>query len=184
MADAPDKAMQFLFIRQLCAEVKYLDGDAAEIGVYQGASAEVICEALPEATVYLFDSFAGMPAAMCTAGLDMHVAGDFGDTSLSKVQSRLERFDNAYFVPGNIPESFNGKDIRLSFTHIDCDLYKSTKAAIEWAWENTIPGGVILDDDYLCSSCAGAKKAIDEFLADHPRTSVVFHNRLAIIRRK
>lgn len=184
MADPPEKVLQFSVIRELCREVQFLDGDAAEIGVYQGDSAEVICEALSEATVYLFDTFAGMPA-VARVGLDEHVAGDFGDTSIERVQRKLDRFENAYLIPGCVPQSFEGHDhVSLAFTHIDCDLYESTKAALAWAWEHTIPGGVILDDDYGCLSCLGAKKAVDEFIAENPRTSFVVRDRLAIIRRK
>lgn len=176
--------IQHVVLQELCQEVKNLVGDAAEIGVYRGETAEIICEALTNSTVFLFDTFSGMPA-MCVAGLDEHVQGDFKDTSVKKVQQRLARFDNTSFVAGIVPDSFVGFDhLELKLVHIDVDLYRSTKDAVSWAWNHLVRGGVILDDDYACISCRGAKKAIDEFIESHPEASFLVRNRLAIIRRK
>ena len=38
-----------------------LDGDMAEVGVFQGGSAKLICEAKGERKFYLFDTFEGLP---------------------------------------------------------------------------------------------------------------------------
>ena len=38
-----------------------LEGDLAEVGVYQGGSAKLICEAKKEKSLYLFDTFTGLP---------------------------------------------------------------------------------------------------------------------------
>ena len=43
-------------------EVKDVSGDLAEVGVAEGGSATVICEAKKEKTVHLFDTFTGLPA--------------------------------------------------------------------------------------------------------------------------
>ena len=38
-----------------------LEGDLAEVGVYQGGSAKLICEVKKEKKLYLFDTFTGLP---------------------------------------------------------------------------------------------------------------------------
>ena len=38
-----------------------IEGDIAEVGVYKGGSAKLICEATNKKPVYLFDTFEGLP---------------------------------------------------------------------------------------------------------------------------
>lgn len=195
-----EELAQKILIRECCAAVKDLAGDAAEIGVHQGHSAKTICELLPDSTVYLFDTFCGFPAEMVTAGVDYHKAGgEFRDTSVERVTKALASVSNYVLVPGVFPKSANGEVIRgipgmapmcnadyhcwcLRFVHIDCDLYKSTLAALHWCWPLLVPGGMVLNDDYGCSSCAGAKKAVDEFCDLHWLKIERKHNR-AMLRK-
>ncbi len=150
-------------LRWCCEQVKDLSGDAAELGVYQGESAKIILPQFPDSTVYLFDTFSGIPAEMCTAGVDHHTGGTFGDTSLRAVQEYLADHKNATYYVGDIETTTKYCHAPLRFVHVDVDTYKSTKVALEWAWELLVPGGLILDDDCYCGSCPGATKAMQEF---------------------
>src|SRR5579863_7790867 len=38
-----------------------LDGAMAELGVYEGSSARIMCEAKDDRPIYLFDTFSGLP---------------------------------------------------------------------------------------------------------------------------
>lgn len=176
-----DDRAQHELIERFCLEVNSLEGDAVEIGVHQGASAALICKHLPNATVYLFDTFEGMPAEMVTPGVDEHKAKDFNDTSLKTTRERLKNATNAVLVPGVFPQSATVQP-KIKFAHVDVDLYLSTKAALEWCWPLLVDGGVLLNDDYGCGSCRGAKKAVDEFVATHNASCEVIWNR-AILRR-
>lgn len=176
-----DDLAQEKMIRDCCQEVLHLDGDAAEIGVHQGQSALLICRLLEDSAVYLFDTFSGMPEEMITAGVDYHRAKAFDDTSVNSVKLRLSAVDNAVIIPGVFPRSATVKP-RIKFAHIDVDLYLSTKAALEWCWTLLVDGGVILNDDYGCGTCGGAKKAVDEFCAATGASCEVKLNR-AILRR-
>lgn len=177
-----DDLAQKKLIELCCEEVKHLSGDAVEIGVHRGDSATLICNLLKDSTVYLFDTFIGMPKEMVTPGLDSHRASDFSDTSVSMVRMRLSSAANAVLVPGVFPNSATVQP-RIRFAHIDVDLYLSTKAALEWCWPLLVPGGVVLNDDYGCGSCPGAKKAVDEFVEESDAALTVSMNR-AILRRR
>lgn len=171
-------------IRRFCDEVRDLTGDAAEFGVYQGMSARLICEMLPESTVYLFDTFTGMPEDMVSSGIDFHSAGSFRDTSIQAVQKELIAHHNYILVPGEFSETGRLFNLPLKFVHIDCDLYKSTAAALDIAWPLLVPGGVILDDDYRCSSCPGAFKAVNEFVQRNSDARLEVLGTRAVIRRQ
>lgn len=176
-----DDICQKFLIRRCCSEVQHLAGDAVEVGVHRGDSADMICELLPDSTVYLFDTFTGMPKEKVVETIDYHRAGAFNDTSLEHVTKRLKDRPNARIVQGVFPQSANVEPT-IRFAHVDVDLYMSTKEALDWIWPRMVDGGVLLNDDYGCSSCAGAKKAVDEFVAIHGAQCEVTHRR-AILRR-
>lgn len=172
-------------LTQCCREASTVCGDAAEIGVYQGHGAELICSLLPESTVYLFDTFKGTPRETITTGKDgSYRGGEFSDTSEQLVRAMLGSHKNYQLVPGVFPGSASTvpSHVRLRFVHLDVDTYYGTLKGLEWAWSRLVPGGVLLDDDYACPSCPGAKAAVNEFCGTHGLTPEITKRR-AIIRR-
>lgn len=152
-------------LKRCCRELANVPGDIAEIGVWKGESARCILAHTHGCKVYLYDTFTGFPPEMCLSGVDFHTAGGFNDTSLAEVEKRLQPYaDRVVIRPGVFPATAMDDNGPFRLIHIDCDLYLSTKAAIEWAADRLSPGGLILSDDYYCGSTAGAKKAIDEWL--------------------
>lgn len=171
-------------IKECCAATASLTGDIAEIGVWRGDSAECILDNSGGCHVWLYDTFTGMPP-ITIRGLDYHTAGAFGDTSLVLVQGKLARFgDRVIYRPGVFPTSAAADRAPLRFVHIDCDLYLSTKAAIEWSCQRLVDGGVILSDDYGCSSAAGAAKAFNEWVEQHKQWQLVKRNYRAVMSRQ
>jgi len=177
--------IQERIIRDCHREVSHLTGDVAEIGVYQGESAELITGLFQDSTVHLFDTFQGMPKEMHVEGLDGNAPGSFNGNKLREtVANRLYRYGSQVKIhQGVFPKTAAGLKPRLKFVHIDCDLYLSTKEALKWAWELLEPGGIALDDDCYCTSCHGARKAIDEFVLTRQDALVEKRDRLAIIRK-
>ena len=51
---------------------------------------------------------------------------------------------------------------RISFLHLDMDVYEPTLFALEQCWDRIIKGGIVVIDNY--NAVFGATKAIDEFL--------------------
>lgn len=169
-------------LRDCLKRLDSLPGSVAEIGVFTGDSAKVILS-MTNCTVHLFDTFEGMPKGVPVEGLDDHKVGDF-KASQESVEKELKQYlDRIAWHPGVFPATAVPIPGGLKFAHIDCDLYQTTLAAAFWAWEQLIPGGEILDDDYGASSCRGAKKAIDEFLAATPQATSEKAGTRMIIRK-
>jgi len=139
-----------------------LEGDMAEVGVYQGGSAKIICEAKNQRALHLFDTFAGLPKV---SEKDMHFGvkywkdGEFSNTSEGAVRDYLSRYKNVFFHKGRFPETANPvKDTKFSFVHLDVDLYQSTLDCLEFFYPHLIRGGVILTHDYHTNGVQSAFK--------------------------
>lgn len=136
-----------------------LDGAAAEVGVFKGATARLILEALPGKTLHLCDTFEGLPDSQ--DGLDK---GQYCGT-LEEVRQYLDdprvRFHHGYFPRDTGLEI---ADEKFAFVHLDVDYYDGTLAALEFFWPRMVKGGVVLTHDY--GWLPGPTRAFDEFFRD------------------
>jgi len=140
------------------------EGDMAEVGVYQGGSAKLICEAKKEKTLYLFDTFTGLPKL---SDDDTHFGekywyeNQFSNTSVDSIKKLLDAYENVQIIKGEFPKS--GEEItdkKFCFVHLDVDLYKSTIDSLRFFFPKMISGGIILMHDYHSD---GIQKAFREF---------------------
>ncbi len=154
-------------------ERKAVSGDIVQCGVFKGGSAAILAtstaSAVPARTLWLFDSFEGLP----TGG------EKDGDYAIGRTGAAAGTIDNVNKIMriANVPER------RLSIVqgwfqdtfptvqtgpiavlHLDADLYDSTKLALERFYDLLSPGGYLVIDDYG-SRWEGCKKAVDEFFA-------------------
>jgi len=141
---------------------QYKDYKAAELGVYKGGTAYIIASQI-KMPIYLYDTFEGMPE---TTEFDLHSKGDFNDCSFESVSQFLKEFEYVFLIKGKFPESAFLFEQDLGLVHLDCDIYESTKAGLEYFYPRVIKGGSIILDDYDFRSTPGVKKAVDEFLSD------------------
>jgi hypothetical protein len=167
-------------IAECCEKVKNLAGDAAEIGVYQGESATLICKLLPTTTLWMFDTLCGFPPEQL-GKFDFVKPKDFSDTSLDIVADVMKPHTNYNLLIGTFPDTAKHLDVRLKFVHVDCDTEFCTQAALEWAWPKLVPGGILLDDDYI-SGCTGARVAVDRFCKAHKLTPYVRDGRAVLTK--
>ncbi len=139
-----------------------------ECGVYKGVTACLLASIIKPsgAKLRLFDTFEGMPPTDPT--IDAHKAGDFSDTSLEEVSRQVTQiYPVVDFRKGFIPDTFVGLEYcRISFAHIDVDIYSSVRDSLEFIFPRLIIGGAIIFDDYAWGSCKGARKAVDEFFRE------------------
>jgi hypothetical protein len=146
-----------------------LPGDMAEVGVYRGGSARILCEVKGARRLHLFDTFEGIPDA--DTRVDRHHEGDYADTSVDRVRSYLQAFDGVLFYKGRFPDTARvlvEQDTRFSFVHLDADVYESTRSALEFFVPRLVPGGILVSHDFRSISCPGVRRAFDEFFRDRP----------------
>ena len=117
------------------------DGLALEFGVWSGTTLRVIADAR-HGEVYGFDSFQGLPEDWRTG----FPAGIFEVDGLPEVPG-------AELVVGLFSDSLPGflaeHSGPVSFLHVDCDLYSSTRTVLEHVGPRLRPGSIVLFDEYL-----------------------------------
>lgn len=144
-----------------------IEGDIAEVGVYQGGSAKLICEAKKGKTLHLFDTFEGLPKVTeedTHFGMKYWETGEFKNTSVENVKKYLSKYTDVKFYKGKFPDTVEPIDKKqFSFVHLDVDLYQSTLDCLKFFFPRMVNGGVILTHDFHTS---GVKKAFDEYFKD------------------
>jgi O-methyltransferase len=163
-----------------------VNGDFCEAGVYRGGTARLLWRVLDRSNgqqhLHLFDTFSGMPKA--DPRRDVHREDDFADTSVETVSAFVGGGQRVVYHQGLIPHTFHGlEDMQLSLSHIDVDIYQSVSDCCAFIYPRTMPGGIILFDDYGLPSCPGARQAVDEFFADKPEFPIVLRTAQAIVFR-
>src|SRR5262245_26199359 len=159
----------------------HLDGDFAECGVFKGGTALLLCRVLqnhrltanPNKTLYLFDSFEGLPHENPSHD-NVYGKGTFAIDSVESVKQLLSDFRSfTDFRKGWIPETFHGLgDRRYAFAHIDVDMYQSALDCCRYFYPRLVTGGVLIFDDYGFPAARGEKDAVDEFFADKPESPI------------
>jgi O-methyltransferase len=150
-----------------------IEGAIAEVGVYKGNTAKVICETKGERPLFLFDTFEGMPETKITDRDDWE-PNTHTDNSVASVRAYLADYPNVYFVSGIFPESINNysahrlKEQTFSLVNLDVDLYQSTLDALNFFYPRLTIGGRLISHNYNLKdspggNTPGVKSAFCEF---------------------
>ena len=160
----------------------------AEVGVFRGGVAKMLCLLNKDFNVYLFDTFEGMPNkhsdfdVMDTGDIR---CGEFKDLELKNIEIFFEQDKNAVFKIGTFPETSKGLENEIfSFCHIDCDLYYSCLESMNFFYPRLCKKGLIIVDDYGRPECPGVKKSIDEYCNENNILINVLPDFQVIIRKK
>lgn len=140
-----------------------IEGPICEFGVYMGRTINFISSLVKNKIVYGFDSFEGLPETW-RFGFE---EGTFAVGCLPKVNENV-RLIKGWFndtLPEFIKE-FNGP---VSFIHIDCDLYSSTKAIFDFLSNKIVPGTIFVFDEFFNYPGwkNGEYKAFSEFIEQY-----------------
>ncbi|MBK9136828.1 MAG: class I SAM-dependent methyltransferase [Betaproteobacteria bacterium] len=160
-------------VSQLLRLTAAVPGDTAEVGVFQGAMSWLILRAnAGQRQHHLFDSFEGLSNPNPVDG--NHWTQGALACGEEAVRRNLAEFRGHFrSYKGWVPERFHEiEDHRFSFVHIDVDLYEPTRASLEFFYPRMCPGGIIVCDDYNFTTCPGATRAVNDFLADRPEKMV------------
>jgi len=189
---------RFLAHAELFRKTLDVPGDIAEVGVFRGAGLftwanllEAYCIGDRTKMVVGFDNWSGFSGLAPEDGPELEElqkkAGGFSPGEhFAELESAIKIFDNDRFVPwkpriqlvhGEIEQTVpqfvaNNPGVRFSLIHMDCDLYRPTKAAIEALWPRLSRGGLMLLDEYGIRDWPGETKAVDELLASLPGVRV------------
>lgn len=147
-------------------------GDIVEVGTWRGGTSLVIAASArkhkPTSTVYLCDTYKGI--ALAGPEDNYHKDGDFGDATKEQVNKLLtdQELNNFKILEGIFPHETAHliPSIKISFLHIDVDVYAGYIAILKWAQDRLVDNAIIVFDDYSAQSCLGAKKAVDEYFKD------------------
>lgn len=139
-------------------------GAMAEAGVFMGGSARLICEAKGAAPLHLFDVFEtlqrqpGAPASDSETAVKEHFGNVYA--TLDPVRKLLSGYGEVHFHPGLFPASAADLgDTRFGFVHLDMDLARSTRDALDFFHPRLLPGGILIGDDYNLADVRGAFEA-------------------------
>ncbi len=176
-----------------------IQGDIVECGVWKGGSMMLIAKKLLQAkdqnrNLYLFDTFEGMsePGDKDVSAVDNNKAEDLLDkadkfegrnvwcySSLDEVKENLRKtsYDTTkiFFIKGKVEDTLPYPSMgKIALLRLDTDWYESTKHELETLYDNLVPGGVLIIDDY--GHWSGSRMAVDEFVEN--RKLNLFLNRI------
>ena len=103
---------------------------------------------------------------------------------------KKKNFKNFQLIMGNIEQTIpkflkKNKKLKISFLHLDLDVYKPTIFALEKLYKKVSKNGIILIDDY--GQLKGATKATKNFLKKNKKLKIQrlsFNKRLYFIEKK
>jgi len=160
-------------------------GDFCEFGVASGNmlitaySISKMYKHLTPMHFFGFDSFNGLPKTDNV--LDKHSGWKTGDFcyGIAEVEKTFKKAglarDKYTLVPGFFEESLkeavaiNHNIEKISYAHIDCDYYTSTKTVLNFIKPYLVDGAIIDFDDYYCypSNSQGEPRAFTEWLEEN-----------------
>ncbi len=142
-----------------------MSGAMAEVGVFRGGSAKLICEVKGDKPLHLFDTYEGLPPS-CEADRGIHREHQY-TCGLEEIQRYLSDYDNLHFHKGIFPHSAaDVPEQTYCFVHFDVDLYEGTRGCLEYFYPRMQRGGIMISHDY--SILAGVEKAFHEFFEGKP----------------
>lgn len=174
----PDLVYVKEFLR-LLEETEGVEGDVVECGVWIGRSLALISGSLrrmrSRRVVHGFDSFKGFPSPTTMDRRDDGTLyekvreGYFSDTTEEIVRARLRLVgmqDRVILHKGYFAETLpRYSSPKVSFAHLDCDLYESYRVCLEYLWPKVAPGGIMVFDEMNAVSFPGGCRAIDKFFS-------------------
>lgn len=144
-----------------------LPGDMAEVGVYRGGSAKLICKVKGDRPLHLFDTFEGLP---CDGGEGSEFKKGMYPADFEEVKAKFANEKNVNLYKGLFPDTAGPiKDKKFSFVHLDVDICSSMVSCLNFFYGGMVTGGVIISHDY---GQADIKKAFSEFFKDKPEIVV------------
>lgn len=124
-----------------------IDGVYLEMGVFTGSSINYIAHKIQDHLIYGFDSFEGLPEAWTRDDTILYSQGFFAVSQLPDVASNVILYKG--WFDKTLPQ-FKSEvlgDKLITFIHIDCDIYSSTKTVFDLLFDHLVEGTVLVFDE-------------------------------------
>ncbi len=171
----------FFMLKMNKIEGDYLEfGSGSNVRSFRFALKYNRLEAFGDRMLYSFDSFEGLPEPV---GIDTHEQWKQGAmaVSLEQFTEILAQYDahagtDYKTVKGFYNDTLDGAKpaergiTRAAFVHIDCDLYESTKSALNYVTDILQDGAILSFDDWFCFNGdpdKGEQRAFREWADQH-----------------
>lgn len=165
---------------EIYKQIINIPGDIFELGVYKGASLirlatyRRILENDYSRKIVGFDMFGKFPHSTSDTTSDKDFIERFENAGGPGInQSELigilenKKIENIELIGGNVFETLQlylikFPQTRISFLHLDLDVFAPTEYALNLLYDRVVSGGVIVFDDY--NSVEGETLAVDNFI--------------------
>lgn len=143
-------------LKLLVSEIKQnnIEGDIAELGVYQGEFCKYMNKYFPERKLHLFDTFEGFTKD----DMDMQQENGLGtlsdlgnkglDTSVGLVMEKMDNKEVVCIYQGFFPDTIPDKELSFSLVSLDCDLYQPMLEGLRYFYPRVTRGGYLMLHDY------------------------------------
>jgi O-methyltransferase len=160
----------------LARQLKFVDGDIVEVGVWRGGTAALLAGAAPDKAIHLFDTFSGVAKADSRYDT-LYSGGEHADTDRAIVENLFRNLALRCSVHvGVFPDdTLRYLSASVALAHIDVDTYSSAKDSFLAIWPAVQPNGIVVFDDYGFFGCEGVAQAVNEIGATL-RDAIFVHN--------
>ena len=147
-----------------------IQGEVAELGVFQGDFALHMNKLFHQRKLYLFDTFEGF--SIKDVEKDIEIGSpekikdkkyDFTNTTENIVLNRMKYPKNCIIRKGYFPETAEGLDEKFAFVSLDADLYQPMLEGLKYFYPRLENGGYIFIHDFFSEDFTGTRKAVMEF---------------------
>lgn len=174
-----------------------IDGCVVECGTWRGGMIGGVAQLLGNREYHLFDSFEGLPEAKEVDGAaaiawqnDKNSPGYFDNCSAemgyAEKAMKLSGAQNYFIKKGWFSETLPhfDKSKKIAILRLDGDWYESTMDCLTNLYDNVVPGGVIIMDDYYAWD--GCARAVHDFLSRRnlPDRIMQWNNNICYILKK
>jgi len=147
-----------------------VNGEVAELGVFQGEFARHINKQFPDRKLYLFDTFEGFSKDDIRKDFEkgstekiLEEEYNFSGTNEEYVLERMEYPENCIIKKGYFPKTAEGLEEKFSFVSLDADLYNPMFEGLKYFYPRLEKGGYIFVHDFYHEDFIGTRKAVMEY---------------------
>ena len=172
------------------SQVRRLPGDFVECGVSTGILSLAICKYIDfnntDKHFYLFDTFEGIPVEQGASQEEKAHIQMLNDKTFESCYSITKKnfapYKNAVLVKGRVPDTLDTVKIdQVGYLHIDMNVAKPERDALEFFWPKMVSGGIILMDDYGLTGYEAQHAGANDFVEKLNATEAYRENKVMIL---